>query len=104
MKPSPSPDPLAALLSEWRVHPLPDPHFRAAVWQRLAQRTRQTWPAYLRSHALAWSAACVVAVVAAGWTGHRVAQVKLAEQREQMVVAYLGNLDPRVLARTTPPP
>lgn len=104
MKLSPSPDPLAALLSEWRVHPLPDPHFRAAVWQRLAQRTRQTWPAYLRTHALAWSAACVVAVVAAGWTGHRVAQVRLAEQREQMVVAYLGNLDPRVLARTTPPP
>ena len=104
MKPYPTPDPLAPLLATWRVQPPADPLFRAAVWQRLARRASLTWPRYLRAHALAWSAAGVLAMAAAGWTGHRVAQIRLAEQREQMVVAYLGNLDPRVLAKTAPSP
>jgi hypothetical protein len=38
-------------------------------------------------------------MVAAGWAGHSVAQAKLEESREKMIVSYLVNLDPRVMAQ-----
>lgn len=90
---------LSALLAEWRVAPRPDPAFRTQVWARLSRVARPTWPSYLRSHLAGWAVAGALAVVAAGWTGHQAAQARLEAQREQMVVSYLGNLDPRVLAK-----
>jgi hypothetical protein len=103
MTPQPPPDPLAPALQSWRVDPPADPGFRAAVWRRIEAATPPTWGAYLRRHAVAWSCAAALAVVAAGWTGHRVAQVRLAAERERMVATYLGDLDPRVIVATTPP-
>ncbi len=103
MPPTPTPDPLAPFLASWRVDPPADPGFRAAVWRRLGPAGPATWGAYLRQHAVAWSVAGALAVVAAGWTGHRTAQARLAAERERMVASYLGNLDPRVIVASTAP-
>ena len=99
MIPSNHHDPLSRTLAEWRVHPAADPDFRPAVWQRIKQNSPETWTSYMRAHLLGWSLLAAVAVVGAGWTGHSVAQAKLEDSREKMVVAYLGNLDPRVMAK-----
>jgi hypothetical protein len=90
---------LSATLASWRVTPPRDPHFRPAVLERIRQTARDTWSGYVRAHLVGWSAAALVAIAAAGWTGRAVAQAKMENHREQMVVAYLGNLDPRVLAK-----
>ena len=102
MKPTESHDPLSRALAAWRVNPKADPNFRPAVWQRIRKRARETWSGYVRAHLLSWSVAAGVAVVAAGWTGHTMAQAKLEAGREQMVVSYLGDLDPRVMAKVRP--
>lgn len=102
MTPSPSPDPLAPALASWRVDPPADPGFRAAVWRRIEAAAPATWAGYLRRHAVAWSVAAALAVAAAGWTGHRAAQARLAAERERMVAAYLGDLDPRVIVAVGP--
>jgi hypothetical protein len=102
MHPTDPPDSLSRTLAEWRVIPKADPHFRAEVWQRIQRRSRETWVAYLRAHGVSWSVAGALAVAAAGWTGHSVAQAKLENGREKMVVSYLGNLDPRVMAKLRP--
>lgn len=102
MNPTDPKDPLARDLAAWRVTPPGDPNFRPAVWQRIQRRSRETWAAYVRSHLIGWSLAAAVAVAAAGWTGHSVARAKLDSSREEMVVSYLGNLDPRVLAKHRP--
>ena len=86
----------------WRVRPRPDPNFRPAVWQRIQQQARATWAGYVRAHLMGWSLATGLAVVLAGWTGHTVAQARLDADRDQMVVSYLGKLDPRVLAKVRP--
>lgn len=99
MNPSPPNDPLSRRLAEWRVNPKSDPNFRPAVWQRIKQHSRETWAAYVRAHLVAWTVTGAAALVAAGWTGHSFAQAKIDSSREQMVVSYLGNLDPRVLAK-----
>ncbi len=93
-------DPLSRTLASWRVSPPSDPNFRPLVWQRI--RSRSSWGGYVRAHLVGWSVAAAFAVVAAGWTGHTVAQANLDARREQMVVSYLGNLDPRVLAKLRP--
>jgi hypothetical protein len=92
-------DRLSSALGSWRVTPPRDPNFRPAVLERIRQRAHHTWSAYIRSHLVGWSAAALVAIGAAALTGHAVAQAKIKNDREQMVVSYLGNLDPRVMAK-----
>ena len=98
---SPS-DPLSTVLQSWRVAPPADPNFRHAVWRRIAARVRESWPAYLRVHAVAWALAAIVLLSAAGWTGHAAARARVQSDREAMVVTYLTNLDPRVQAVLKP--
>jgi hypothetical protein len=95
-------DSLSAVLHRWRVDPPADPGFRSAVWQRLDARTRESWPAYLRSHATAWSLAAVVLMGAAAISGTALAQARVQAEREAMVVNYLVELDPRVQAVLRP--
>jgi hypothetical protein len=95
-------DPLSRTLATWQVHPPADPNFRPAVWRRLQRQTQETWSSYVRSHFAGWALVAGVAVGVAGWTGHSVAQAKLDADRDQMVVSYLGNLDPRVMAKLRP--
>ncbi len=99
MNPSDPQNRLSATLSSWRVTPPRDPNFRPDVLARIQRRARATWMEYVRSHGVSWSAAALVAIAASGWAGHAAAQARIEEQREQMVVSYLGNLDPRVLAK-----
>jgi hypothetical protein len=102
MNPSKPDSSLSSALAAWQVTPQLDPNFRPAVWQRIGRRTRETWTGYLRTHLAGWSIGASLAVAAAAWTGHAVAQAKLAEGREEMVVAYLVELDPRVMAKLSP--
>lgn len=97
MKPSDFDDSLSRTLASWQITPAKNPNFRPTVIQRIQRRT--TWIGYVRTHLAGWSVATALAVVAAGWTGHSVAQAKLESKRDQMVVAYLSELDPRVMAK-----
>jgi hypothetical protein len=99
MKPSDLDSSLARTLADWRVTPQADPHFRPTVWQRIQARTRETWGTYLRAHFVGWTVAASLAVATAAWTGHAAAQSRLEQSREKMVVSYLGELDPRVMAK-----
>lgn len=99
MSPSDPPDRLSATLRSWQVNPPRDPHLRPAVLARLQSQARASWSEYVRAHGLSWTTAALLAVAASGWAGHAAAQARLEEKREQMVVSYLGNLDPRVLAK-----
>jgi hypothetical protein len=92
-------DPMSRTLAEWRVQPKADPNFRPAVWQRIRERTRETWATYVQAHLAAWSIVAVVAVTAAGWTGVSVGRARQDAAREAMVVSYLVELDPRVQAK-----
>lgn len=97
-----SQDSLSAVLRHWRVRPALAPAFRAAVWQRIAQRSRDSWAGYLQAHRLVVSVATVAVLGVAGWTGHAAAQAKIAADRDAMVVTYLVGLDPRVQAKLRP--
>ena len=97
-----SPDSLSGVLPRWRVKPPADPNFRHAVWRRIDARARESWPAYLRSHATAWSLAAVVMLGVAAYSGSALAQARTQTDREAMVVTYLVNLDPRVQAVLKP--
>jgi len=99
MDSSPPKDSLSDALRQWRVRPALNPHFRPAVWQRIAQRSRESWAGYVQAHRVSWSIATVVVIGAAGWTGHAAARAKIAADRDAMVVAYLVGLDPRVQAK-----
>jgi hypothetical protein len=100
---SPEPrDPLSDTLATWRLDPPADPGFRAAVWERIRAGSQETWAAYVRGHRLGWATLAVFAIGIAGWAGHTAAEAKLEAGRERMVVHYLGNLDPRVLAKLRP--
>ncbi len=101
MNPTPQ-DPLGPVLSAWRVNPPPDPAFRPQVWQRLRRTTPASWGAYLRAHAGAWLLVAGVTLVIAGWGGRAAAAARLEAERERRVIAYLVELDPRVLALTRP--
>jgi hypothetical protein len=102
MSPTDPRDSLSETLAAWRVKPRSLPSFRPAVWQRIQVRAGETWTGYMRAHLAGWSAVALVAVGVAGWTGHAAAQLKLESSREQMVVSYLGELDPRVMAKLRP--
>lgn len=102
MNPSDPNDRLRAALGTWRLAPPPNPDFRPAVWGRIQRRAQETWASYVRTHLVGWSVAAMFAIAAAGWTGHAVAQARIEDGREQMVVSYLGNLDPRVMAKLRP--
>jgi hypothetical protein len=99
MNPSESDPSLSRTLAEWRIAPEADPNFRPAVWQRIRAKTQETWTAYVRTHFVGWTVTATLAVVIAGWAGHSVAQAKLDASREKMVISYLVELDPRVMAR-----
>ena len=99
---NPPPNSLSAVLHRWRVAPPADPNFRAAVWHRVDARARDTWPAYVRSHAAAWSLAAVVMLGVAAYSGTALAQARVKSDRETMVVNYLVDLDPRVQAVLKP--
>jgi hypothetical protein len=92
-------DPLSRTLAEWRVEPKADPNFRPAVWQRIRQRSGETWSTYVQAHLAAWSVVAVVAAMVAGWAGMSAGRSRLAQEREAMVVSYLVELDPRVQAK-----
>lgn len=91
-------DDLTRLLATWQISPPGDPQFRPAVWARLRKLSPATWAAYLRRHGVAWSVTVAFAMVTAGWAGRSVAQAKMESRREQMVMSYLGEIDPRALA------
>ena len=95
-------DPVSRTLVDWRVQPPADPNFRPAVWQRIRQRSRETWATYVRAHVAAWSIAAVVTVTAAGWAGLSAGRAQLDAKRDAMAVAYLVDLDPRVQAKLRP--
>ena len=100
--PNPPADPLSDALQRWRIQPLTDRNFRDAVWQRIDGRARLTWSAYLHGHLIGWSVTAIVALIAAGWSGHAMAQARLDAERDAMVVSYLSGLDPRVLTKLQP--
>jgi hypothetical protein len=95
-------DSLSGTLADWRVQPKADPNFRPAVWQRIRQKTHETWATYVRAHLAAWSIAAFATVVIAGVAGVSAGRAELSDQRETMVVSYLVELDPRVQAKLRP--
>jgi hypothetical protein len=99
MNPPEPNDPMSQTLAEWRVQPKADPNFRPAVWQRIRQRSSESWATYVQAHLAAWSVVAVVAVAAAGWAGVSAGRAQLSSERESMVVSYLVELDPRVQAK-----
>jgi hypothetical protein len=99
MNPSEPDSPLSRTLAEWRLTPPANPNFRPAVWQLIRSRGRETWSRYIRAHRVGWSVAVGLTIAAAGWTGRSIAQAKLEAGREKMVVSYLVDLDPRVMAK-----
>jgi len=90
---------LKELLAAWRVEPKAAANFRPEVWARIRRAGRESWAAYVRGHLAGWAAGAAVAAAVAGWTGHAIAQARLESERERMVVSYLSELDPRVLAK-----
>jgi len=102
MKPADPNDPLSRTLADWQVHAKSNPQFRPAVWQRIRERSRESWAGYVRAHLVGWSVTAGLAVAIAGWAGHSAAQAKLDASRDEMVVSYLGKLDPRVMAKLRP--
>lgn len=90
---------LTQMLGAWRVTPKPAPNFRPQVWERIRRAGNESWAGYVRGHFAGWAMGAAVAVAVAGWTGHAMARAKLDSGRERMVVSYLSELDPRVLAK-----
>jgi hypothetical protein len=95
-------DPLSTTLRSWQVHPAADPQFRPSVWQRIGRQRQESWFSYVRAHRLGVTAAAIVMLGAASWTGHSAAQAKAEADRDAMVVTYLVGLDPRVQAKLRP--
>ncbi len=95
-------EPLSQILQSWNVNPPPDSGFRAAVWQRIGRRSRESWPVYLREHAAAWVLVAVLMIGAAAYTGNSTARARVRADRESLAVTYLVDLDPRVQATLRP--
>ncbi len=93
---------LSEVLRHWRVTPPADPNFRGAVWQRIDACVRETWPGYLRSHAVACALVAVSTVGAAAYAGNAAARARIHADREALVTTYLVELDPRVQALLKP--
>lgn len=100
--PNPPRDPLSDALQRWRIKPPPSRNFRDAVWQRIDRQARVSWSGYLHGHLIGWSVTAMMALIAAGWGGHAMAQARLDAERDAMVVSYLNGLDPRVLTKLRP--
>ncbi len=96
------PDSLSQALQPWKVSPPVQGAFRADVWKRIGDRTRETWGVYVRAHAAAWLVAATVVIGAAAYTGHATAQARVRADREALAVTYLVDLDPRVQAELRP--
>lgn len=97
-----SDDTLSRALADWRIRPPANPNFRPAVWQRLRDRTHETWSGYLRARAPTWALIAALTITASGWAGLSAGKARLAAERDAMVVAYLVELDPRVQATLRP--
>jgi anti-sigma factor RsiW len=95
-------DSLSEALRSWRVMPPSDPNFRTAVWERMRKRPEVSWPAYLRSHAMAWSTLAALALLVAGYSGSALARAHVRADREAIATTYLVDLDPRVQAALKP--
>ena len=54
---------------------------------------------YVRDRLAGWAVGAAMAVAVAGLAGNAMARAKLEAERERMVVSYLSELDPRVLAK-----
>ena len=90
------PDPLPALLANWRHAPAPTPDFEAKVWGRIRANAKTA-----TAVRFAWSlplAACVTVLlsVAAG-TGSALA-LNQAQTAELMAKAYVRSVDPVQMA------
>lgn len=96
------PDPFDRALADWQVRPPAAPDFRPLVWQRLRRAAPATWGGYLRAHFAAWAMVATLTLAAAGWAGRTAAEARLEAERERRAIAYLVELDPRVLALTRP--
>ncbi len=97
---NPTHDPLARILETWRVDPSPDPGFRPAVLSRIAAGSPvRDWPGYLRTHAALWTAAGLVILAAAIWTGHQAGYARNQADRSALLDTYVRNLDPRAMSR-----
>ena len=85
---------LSSLLSDWQVTPLKETRFRQNVWERIAQRKRESaWPGYLRRHASAAAGLALMATIAGGVTGYAQARDQAREHREAMASAYVESID-----------
>lgn len=98
------PDSLSRTLAAWRIAPSRDPQFRAAVWARIDAVRDQRWVTYVRRHTAACFAALAFAVVAGGWLGQWQAHRQAAQDREALTVAYLAELDARVVTAASAAP
>ena len=98
--------PLSKLLAAWKVHPTTDPNFCSSVYRKIEYNTTSregtSLRDYLRPHRAAWAAATLVLLLASTWTGHALADHKARKVRDAMVVAYLSDLDPRIVAESKP--
>jgi hypothetical protein len=100
---NPSRDPLSELLASWQIKPPADPNFRPAVAARLAAaRRKRDWPSLLHEHPAVWTAAAVIVLGAAAWTGHEAGRVRNQADRDRLADAYVRQLDPRALAGQRP--
>lgn len=90
---------LSETLKTWRVAAQPSANFRPEVWARIRRAGRESWASYLRGRLAGWAVGAAMAVAVAGLAGNAMARAKLDAERERMVVSYLSELDPRVLAK-----
>ena len=90
---------LSEALQAWRVEAKPAANFRPDVWARIRRAERESWTAYVRGRLAGWAVGAAMAVAVAGLAGNAMARAKLEAERERMVVSYLTELDPRVLAK-----
>ncbi len=90
---------LSETLKTWRVAAKPSANFRPDVWARIRRVGPENWTAYVRGRLAGWAVGAAMAVAVAGLAGNAMARAKLEAERERMVVSYLSELDPRVLAK-----
>ncbi len=95
-------DPLRTQLPAWRVAPPSDPAFRTGVWARIEaarRRVDETWSAYCRRHVGAWSLVLLVGLSGAALLGQRAGAEHSRSERENILAAYLAQIDARAMQR-----